>query len=71
MLCDPLKTLLQIISLQRSADLSDEMFFLGFQMHPKVTNFRDVMVVNRLLVFLCKKNKNKNKCVKLSFSYYY
>lgn len=53
MLCDALQTLLQVVSLQRSAELPDQMFFMGLQVHPEVAYFWDVMIVHWLLVFLC------------------
>lgn len=39
MLCDALQTLLQVVSLQRSAELPDQMFFMGLQVHPEVAYF--------------------------------
>lgn len=37
--CDALQTLLQVVSLQRCAELPDQVFLMGLQMHPEVAKF--------------------------------
>lgn len=39
MLCDALQTLLQVVPLQRCADLSDQVFLMSLQMHTEVADF--------------------------------
>lgn len=53
MLCDALQALLQVVPLQWCAELPDQVLLVGLKVHPEVAYFWDVMIVDRLLVFLC------------------
>lgn len=53
MLGDTLQALLQVVPLQRRADLPDQVLLVGLQVHSKVSQLGDVVVVHRLLVFFC------------------
>lgn len=53
LLGDAHDALLQVISVQRRADLTDELLLVGLQSHAEVAYLRDELVVHRLLMFLC------------------
>lgn len=59
LISDALQTRIHVVSVHRCADLPDQLLFAGLQLHPQVAYFRDVMIVQRLFMFLCSTKINR------------